>query len=111
MPEKKGAWTVFRFKLGLRKKEGGEVNTPMHSMGAGAVIKHAIKDTMYNPDDPHYTIDQLLHSGLQDHLPSVKIVVYFKDDVISIERKLPDIQSAVGTTKIHDVLVESFRKT
>lgn len=66
---------------------------------------------MYNPYDPHYAFDQLLQSGLQDHLPSVKIVVYSKDDVISIENKLPDIQWVVGTVKIHDVLVESFRKT
>ena len=47
---------------------------------------------MYNPYDPHYAFDQLLQSDLQDHLPSVKIVVYSKDDVISIENKLPDIQ-------------------
>ena len=46
---------------------------------------------MYNPDDPHYAVDQLLQSGLQDHLPSVNIVVYSRDDVISIESKLPDI--------------------
>lgn len=36
---------------------------------------------MYNPNDPHYAVDQLLQSDLQDHLPSVKIVVYSRDDV------------------------------
>ena len=60
--------------------------------GVGAVVKHAIKDIiMYNPDDPHYTVDQLIQSGLQDHLPSVKIEVY-SEDVNSLESKLPDIQ-------------------
>ena len=78
----------------------------------GAVVKHAIKNIiMYNPNDPHYTVDQLLQSGLQDHLPSVKIIVYSRDDVISIERKLPDIQQVVRTAKIHDALVEPFKKT
>ena len=66
---------------------------------------------MYNPDDPHYAVDQLLQSGLQDHLPSVNIVVYSRDDVISIESKLPDIQQVVGTAKTHDALVEPFKKT
>ena len=77
----------------------------------GAVVKHATKNIMYNPSDPHYTVDQLLQSGLQDHLPSVKIVVYSRDDVISIESKLPDIQQVVGTAKTHDALVEPFKKT
>ena len=66
---------------------------------------------MYNPDDPHYAFDQLLQSGLQDHLPSVKIVVYSKDDLTSIDSNLPDIQWVAGTAKILDVLVEPFRKT
>ena len=66
---------------------------------------------MYNPDDPHYAVDQLLQSGLQDHLPSVNIVVYSRDDVISIESKLPDIQQVAGTAKTHDALVEPFKKT
>ena len=74
--------------------------------GVGAVVKHAVKDIiMYNPDDSHYTVDQ------QDHLPSVKIVVYSEEDVNSLESKLPDIQRVVGTSKIHDVLVEPFKKT
>ena len=61
--------------------------------GVGAVVKHAIKDIiMCNPDDPHYTVDQLIQSGLQDHLPSVKIEVYSEEDVNSLESKLPDIQ-------------------
>ena len=77
----------------------------------GAVVKHATKNIMYNPGDPHYTVDQLLQSGLQDHLPSVKIIVYSRDDVISIESKLPDIQQVVRTAKIHDALVEPFKKT
>ena len=78
----------------------------------GAVVKCAIKDIiMYNPDDPRDTVDQLIQSGLQDHLPSVKIVVYSEEDVNSLESKLPDIQQVVGTAKIHDVLVEPFKKT
>ena len=61
--------------------------------GVGAVVKRAIKDIiMYNPDDPHYTVDQLIQSGLQDHLTSVKIIVYSEEDVNSLESKLPDIQ-------------------
>ena len=41
----------------------------------------------------HTTVShQLIQSGLQDHLTSVKIVVYSRDDVISFESKLPDIQ-------------------
>ena len=38
LPKKEGAWTVFRFKGGLGKKErgvllrGGGVDTPMHTM-------------------------------------------------------------------------------
>ena len=77
----------------------------------GAVVKCAIKDIiMYNPDDPRDTVDQLIQSGLQDHLPSVKMVVY-SEDVNSLESKLPDIQRVVGTAKIHDVLVEPFKKT
>ena len=78
----------------------------------GAVVKHAVKDTiMYNPDDLHYTVNQLLQSGLQDLLPSVKIVVYSRDDVISIESKLPHTQRVTGTAKIHYVLVKPFKKT
>lgn len=52
-----------------------------------AVVKHAIK---YYSDDPHHTVDQLIQSGLEDYLPSVEIAVYSKDDVISIESKLPE---------------------
>ena len=81
------------------------------SDGVGAVVKRAINYIiMYNPDDPHYTVDQLIQSGLQDHLPSVKIVVYSEEDVNSLESKLPDIQRVVGTAKIHDILVEPFKK-
>ena len=54
--------------------------------GVGAVVKHAINDIiMHNPDDPHYTVDQLIQSGLQDHLLSVKIVVYSEEDVNSLK--------------------------
>ena len=63
--------------------------------GIGAVVKKAVQDIIaFNPDIPHSSVKDLLESGLQGKLPSIGIITYSKDAVISLAKNI------LGTTDI-----------
>ena len=79
--------------------------------GIGAVVKSVIQDILaFNPDDPIYTVDQLLQKDFSDHLPNVSIVVYSEHHVEEVEQSIPDVKPIAGTMKIHDVLAKPSSK-
>ena len=71
--------------------------------GIGAV-KKAVRDIIaFNPDIPHYSVKDLLESGFEEKLPSIGIITYSKDAVISLTQNIPETTGIVGTMKIHDI--------
>ena len=72
--------------------------------GIRAVVKKAARDiTAFNLDIPHYSVKDFLESGLQEKLPSIEIITYSKDAVISLAENIRETTGIVGTMKIHDI--------
>lgn len=76
--------------------------------GLGAVLKRMIKAIVdMSPGIPIYTVDDLLQHGLQDMVPSIKLVTFSTSDILEKKKQIPTKLTRVpGTLQIHEVIAK-----
>ena len=72
--------------------------------GIGATVKKAIKDILsFNPDNPVYTVNDLLQRDLQESVPSILLNVYTEEQVQQLKSSLPIIEEVKDISKAHEI--------